>query len=94
MIDFGDLKKKVYFPRPEEREKDPYVIYVISLWGKNWIGNTSAPGLLAGNKKFYPSDRCQPFSGTLWALCQDWSLRRQELEHDFDVLMTKGVGKP
>ena len=93
MLDFSGLKKYIYFPRPEERNQNIQVIYVLQLWGKNWMGNSDPPALLAGDKKFFPVQRCQPYQDLLWDACTDWMKRRDDLAKEFDRLMEKGIGQ-
>lgn len=94
MIDFSGLKKKIYFPGRDERQTVPYVIYVLQPWGPNWIGNTDANALLAGDKKFYAMDRTQPYSDELLEACAAWKQRRDDVDNEFERLMMEGVRKP
>ena len=91
MIDFSHLKKFIYFPRAHERRPDPFVIYALDKWGREWRGNVNAAELLERKFQFYVDVRCQPYSEELWAACREWSERRRKLAEDFESLRLKGV---
>ena len=91
MIDFGAVQKFIYFPRPHERQGDPYVIYVLDKWGEEWRGNPDPAELLQRQFSTYLIARCQPYSEELWARCQDWIDRRTALNEEFEQLMKRGV---
>lgn len=91
MIDFSSLKKLIYFPRVHERKTDPYVIFALDKWGREWRGNVDAEELLKRKFQFFADVRCQPYSEELWQACQAWMDRRRALAEDFDKLRIKGV---
>lgn len=91
MMDFGKVKKMIYFPHKMERATDPHIVYVLERWGEEWKGNTSMEELLSGRTAFYALRCCQPYSDGLWGACQKWVEKRDALEAEFKAMMEKGV---
>jgi hypothetical protein len=91
MIDFGEVRRFIYFPRKIERRADPYVIHVLDKWGASWRGNVELDKLLAREYNFFDMQRCQPYSDVLWAKCVQWVEKRDLLEAEYVHLMLNGV---
>ncbi len=93
MIDFGNIRKFIYFPKKHERFDTPYLIHVVDKWGPSWRGHASLELLLQKEFNFFSIERCQPHSEELWHRCMQWVSKRDLLEAEYNQLMENGGSK-